>query len=169
MTRYIDAILQALAYLGLALIGLAAIVTVADVLLRNFGGRPIFGVVDLTQLMMMYAVFFSIAYGFSVRSHVAVTILTDLLGGSVNRALAIFWWLVSAAVLGFLCYATLQRGLMAYQYGDVSQNLRLPMSLYWAPVVVGFFLSMLGALRATLLERGDSEAESAERALGGHL
>lgn len=143
-SRFIDA----LGILALVFIAAIAGLTTADVVLRNTVGGSISGLVDLTQFGVMHAVFLSIAYGFARRSHVAVTVVTDMLSGRANRSLATLWWLLSIAMLAVMCYAAFEQAQLVLRYGDVSQNLEIPMILYWVPVVGGFALMVLGAALA---------------------
>lgn len=137
-----------LAYLGLGFVAAVALATGADVILRQTIGSPIRGLVDLTQLAMMYAVFMSIAYGFARRTHVAVTVLTELMSDQANRSLSVAWWLVATVLLAVLSYAAFDQAQLVFSYGDVSQNIRIPMMWYWLPVVSGLALAALGSLWA---------------------
>lgn len=137
-----------LAYLSLAFIAAAALITGLDVVLRQTIGSPIRGLVDLTQLAVMYAVFLSIAYGFAHRSHVAVTVLTEFMSDRSNQVLAMLWWGVATGVMCILSYASFSQAQLIFSYGDMSQNIRIPMILYWLPVAVGLGLSALGSLWA---------------------
>lgn len=151
------------AYLSLAAIAAAALLTGADIVLRHTVGSPIRGLVDLTQLAVMYSVFLAIAYGFARASHVGVTVLTDTFPKKINRFLAAFWWLAAVPLLGLLGWASLGQAKLILEYGDVSQNIRIPMILYWLPVVVGFVLAALGALWASIetLRASDNLEEQA--------
>lgn len=150
-----------MAYIALIFVTLAALMTCLDVVLRQTPmGSPIRGLIDLTQLMVMYAVFFSIAYGFARQSHVAVTALTESLPIQIDRALRILWWLVSVGVLTVLSYAAFNQARLVFSYGDVSQNIRIPMIWYWIPVVAGLLLSALGSLWAVADVLGEAKGSS---------
>ena len=153
MTRArVTTAINLLAYVGIACISVAAVLTVVDICLRHSIGSPIRGLVDLTQLSMMYAVFLSIAYGFARKAHVAITLLTEPLPGKARRTLAGFWWAVAFVLLALLSYAAFFQAADIYSYGDVSQNLRIPMILYWLPVVAGLGLSAVCSLWGMLDE-----------------
>lgn len=149
-TKIVNLGVDLMAYIALGFVAAAAIVTGADVVLRHTVGSPIKGLVDLTQLAMMYAVFLSIAYGFARRAHVAVTILTEALSSKLDRILSITWWAASVALMAVLSYAAFEQARMVYSYGDVSQNIRIPMIWYWLPVVAGLALSAIGSFWAVL-------------------
>lgn len=148
MRTFIEIVIDALALLALISIGMAAIVTGADVVLRHTIGSPVRGLVDLTQLAVMYSAFAGIAYAFAQRAHVSVTLLTEGLSPRVNRVLAALWWLGGAVLMALLAWAAWGQMQRVMSYGDVSQNIRIPMQWYWLPVVTGLALSALGSLWA---------------------
>ena len=148
MRRFMQFTTDMLAVLAMISIGLAAIVTGLDVVLRHTVGSPIKGLVDLTQLAVMYAAFLGIAYAFALRTHVAVTILTEGLSARANRRLAALWWLCGAGLMLLLAWASFGQAQRVVSYGDVSQNIRIPMLWYWLPVVAGLALSAFGSLWA---------------------
>lgn len=144
----VDWCVDGLAWLALIFVAATATATGLDVVLRQTVGSPIRGLVDLTQLAMMYAVFMSIAYGFARRAHVAVTVLTELFSQRANSILAVSWWLSATVLLAILSYAAFDQVRLVYTYGDVSQNIRIPMVWYWLPVVAGLAAAALGSLWA---------------------
>ncbi|MEV8468880.1 TRAP transporter small permease [Fluviibacterium sp. DFM31] len=148
MRRFINIMIDGMAFASLVFIFAAALLTCIDVVLRHTAESSIPGLVDLTQLAMMYAVFLAISYGFARKAHVAVTILTDSLSQRVNRFLSAAWWLAGAGLLSVLAYAAFEQAVLVASYGDVSQNIRIPMIWYWLPVVVGLIAAMLGSLWA---------------------
>lgn len=144
-----------LGVLAIICIAAVALLTGADIVLRDTLGSPVSGLVDLTQLAMMYAVFLSIAYGFARRIHVAVTVVTDFLPPRISHALAALWWFLAIWLLLVMGYAALGQARLILAYGDVSQNLEIPMILYWLPVVAGLALAALGSLWSFASEMRD--------------
>lgn len=145
---FVDRCVDGLGWLALIFVASTAIATGLDVILRQTVGSPIRGLVDLTQLAMMYAVFMSIAYGFARRTHVAVTVLTEALSTRANIILSVAWWLCATLLLAVLSYAAFDQARLIYSYGDVSQNIRIPMIWYWLPVVAGLVVAAFGSLWA---------------------
>ena len=152
----LERILTILAIAGVVFMIIAACITATDVVSRRVLNLSIPGLVDLTQLAMMYAVFMSIAYGYAQRVHVAVTLLTDRAPVRLQKLMAAFWWLLGAIILAILSYASFLQAQAIHSYGDVSQNIRVPMIAYWTPVVAGLALSVLGSLLAVIAEMTSS-------------
>ena len=133
---------------GLAMIGIFALVAaiavvVGDIFWRRVGGGSFIGAVDLTQLSVMIAVSFAIPYAFATGGHVTVDLLSGALGYRAQRVLDVTALLLGAGIMSFLCWLSARRGIEVWTYGDVSQDLAMPMSLYWAALVSGLALSAL--------------------------
>ncbi|SDE03173.1 TRAP-type C4-dicarboxylate transport system, small permease component [Paracoccus isoporae] len=163
MLRCADRIGDVLVVVSTACLAGIALLTVLDVILRNTVGVPVPGMIDITQLAMMYTVFPCIAYAFSRRAHVAVTVLSDMMPASVARVLAMLGWLAGAVVCGVLSVAVWGQARLIWAYGDVSQNMRIPMIFYWVPIVTGLALSVLAAASAIFAETGDPDPGGADR------
>lgn len=133
---------------GLAIVGILALVVaiavvVGDIIWRRLGGGSFIGAVDLTQLSVMIAVSFAIPYAFATGGHVTVDLLGSVLGTAARRALDVAALLLGTSIMGILCWLSARRGLEVWAYGDVSQDLAVPMSLYWGALVAGLGLSSL--------------------------
>jgi|TARA_R110002072_G_scaffold11771_5_gene52548 TRAP-type C4-dicarboxylate transport system permease small subunit len=150
MQKPLHLLTDGLAWLGLISIGLASVITVIDVALRQLLGSAVPGLVDLTQLAVMYSAFLGIAYAFFHRAHVSVTILTEGLSPNSNRILEALWWLGGSGLTAVLAWASWGAAQRVISYGDVSQNIGIPMLWFWLPVVAGLSLSSLGSLWAAI-------------------
>ena len=145
-----DALLRkltsALAILGIAALVVAIAVVVGDIVWRRLGGGSFIGSVDLTQLTVMLAVSMAIPYAFSTGAHVSVDLLNQSFRAGFNRFLEIIAYLFGAIITAFLCWLTIRRTNEIWTYGDVSQDLALPMIWYWAALCIGLGLSTLVCL-----------------------
>ncbi|UWR22127.1 TRAP transporter small permease [Sulfitobacter sp. S190] len=144
---------------GLAIFGMCALVVaiavvVGDIIWRRAGGGSFIGSVDLTQFSVMIAVSMAIPYAFATGGHVSVDLLTRSLSPRANRILDVCASLAGVAITGFLCWLTAGRASEIWAYGDVSQDLALPMIWFWSALVAGLALSSVvctvRALRLTL-------------------
>ncbi|MEM8836605.1 MAG: TRAP transporter small permease [Pseudomonadota bacterium] len=135
-----------LAMLGIFALIVAIAVVVGDIVWRRIGGASFIGSVDLTQLSVMIAVSWSIPYAFSVGAHVSVDLLTQSLSARTNRILDCIASLLCALITGFLCWLSFGRAREIQSYGDVSQDLAIPMIWFWASLVLGLGLSVIVCL-----------------------
>lgn len=144
--RWLERITLVGALLGVTVLTIAITVVVGDIIWRRIGGGSFIGAVDLTQLSVVVAASLSIPYAFTKGAHVKVDLLSNFLGTGARRFLDICAALFGAALLAFLLWLTWGRAMEIWTYGDVSQDLAIPMILFWAALIVGLFLSVLVSL-----------------------
>ena len=139
--RLLVRLTAALAILGMCALIVAIAVVVGDILWRRVGGGSFIGSVDLTQFSVMIAVSLAIPYAFATGGHVSVDLLTRSLSTRANHILEICANLAGLAITAFLCWLSAGRAREIWSYGDVSQDLALPMIWFWNALVVGLGLS----------------------------
>ena len=125
----------------------AGLVTVVDIVLRFFGG-VVPGAVDLVQLFIMAAAFAAIPWAFHTDGHIGVDLVTERLPAPVQAVLRALAALAAAAVMALILVYGWQAAALQMQFGDVSQNLGVPMVWYWAPLLAGAALSVAACLIA---------------------
>ncbi|MFC6670787.1 TRAP transporter small permease [Marinobacterium aestuariivivens] len=139
--RFLGQVATALMLLGMLVLLAAVLITVADILLRLFAGYSISGVVDLTQLAVMFAAFFAIPYAFKQAAHVFVSLLTDRFGPVGRQLFECLALLLAALFVILISGFSWQQAMLELSYGDVSQTLGIPKIFYWAPLLAGMSLS----------------------------
>lgn len=144
--RWLLRVIQLGAILGITMLTIAIIVVVGDIIWRRIGGGSFIGAVDLTQLSVMFAASFSIPYAFTKGAHVRVDLLNGILSTRAQRFLDVLAALFGAVLLAFLLWLTWGRAMQVWDYGDVSQDLAVPMIYYWAALIIGLALSVLACL-----------------------
>jgi TRAP-type C4-dicarboxylate transport system permease small subunit len=157
---------------GIAAVGafaalLAGLITCADIVIRNMGGQGILGTVDITQLLIVVAAFFTIPYGFMTDSHVAVDVAVNALPAR-GRALARLFSVALGGILmaGIGWYGIGQANTVALM-GDRSQTIALPMIWFWYPLLAGAFFAtaivlVLMTWHVAALISGDDRMPAAE-------
>ncbi len=151
----------AMAILGVLCLVLAVMVVVGDIIWRRIGGGSFIGAIDLTQFSVMAAVSWSIPFAFSMGGHVSVDLLTQSFSGAALRWLDCLSSCVGALLTGFLAWLSSKRALEIWSYGDVSQDLAIPMIWFWAFLVTGLATSALVCLvRALLFALSATESTS---------
>lgn len=148
--RRTDRLTHALALAGMAVLSGAIAVTVADIVLRATVNEAILGTVDITQLCVMAAAFWSIPYAFVRGGHVSVEIGGDLMAPRLRHALDGLAALLGVVFMGLIAWYGWDSATLAADYGDVSQNLALPMTAYWAFLLSGAGLGALAVLVVAL-------------------
>jgi TRAP-type C4-dicarboxylate transport system permease small subunit len=158
--RAMERVTQLFAALGIAALAVAIGLVVVDVIWRRIGAQSLIGAVDLTQLCVMAAAFLSIPYAFMRGAHVTVDLFASRFGPGATRALDAMGAALSAGLVGFLLYLSWGRAMEQLRYGDVSQDLAIPMIAYWGFVLVGFALAASAALSLFLVRLTDGKGRT---------
>lgn len=119
------------------------LMTVADVFARKFFSTGYFGLVDVTQLAVIGFAYLAMPRAFFVRSHLAVELYDHKLSERVDRIFKSFALILSLGVLSVLLWYGWIQAFRVLRYGDVSQNVAIPMIWYWGLLLVGAALSWL--------------------------
>ena len=143
--RVLRRLVGLLAALGVAAYGAAAVVTVADVVGRRIG-LPVDGVVDLVQLFVMAGAWLVMPFAFMTGAHVGVDFLVDRMPRVPEVALRALAMATAAVLLALMLVYGWQTAGMRMMFGDRSQQLGIPIVWYWAPMLAGLGLSVLGAV-----------------------
>jgi TRAP-type transport system small permease protein len=130
----------------LAVIALTAMMmlTVADVTMRTFFNTPLRGVIEIVELMLACTFFLALPASFLRNEHIVV----DLIDGALPRAVP---WLkriglmIAVVMIAIMAWQGLRNAEDSFLFGDVTSDLSLPRSLYWAPVLIGLFGSCIAA------------------------
>jgi len=144
--RWVERLCHAAAVFGITcLIGVIGIV-VTDIVLRRSLGYTVVGTVDLTQLCVMAAAFWSIPYAFMRNAHVKVDLVTEKLPRRVCALLDGLAALTGLILLLLLLWMSWDQALLRWEYGDRSQDIGIPMILYWLFLLTGFLLAGVACL-----------------------
>lgn len=136
------------------------LITVSDVLLRAINPMwRMYGVVELVQLLFDWMIFLGIPAVFLLGTNLTVNLFDDRLGARTMLFLKRTAGLVSALFLLMLIKEALVPALDTLRYGDETQDLRLPLIVYWLPILVGLSVALLASLRDLILPKSMPELE----------
>ncbi len=122
----------------------AAIVTVADALLRKFFSRPIQGTFETTELLLAVIIFFALPYTGLTDSHAVLDLTVTRLTKRTQDVIMGLNGLFCAVVVGVVAY---EMGLLAAEYGRTARTsitMRIPIYPFILPAVVASWLASLG-------------------------
>ncbi len=142
--RLIDRVALVTALFGVGAYVAATLVTIADILARQWGGA-VPGVVDVVQLCILAGAYLVIPYTFLTDGHVSVDLLTAALPPRPARALKCLAAVLALVLLLPMLAKTYDSAMGQLAFGDRSQTIGIPMVWYWAPLVLGVGLSALSA------------------------
>lgn len=121
-------------------------ITVCDVTRRNLLDEPILGATEIVQLALVYVVFLSLPETFLRRSHVTVDVADHLFGPRVVHWLNLLSGIASFALLVVMVWTMGATAHDAYEMGDTTSDLAIPLTVFWAPLLVGGSCSVLALL-----------------------
>lgn len=144
-------------FLSFAAISISMVMTVGDIVVRLAaslaemlsGQRPkwgLFGLVDLTQLAMMSAVPLAIAAAFFLNAHIRIDLIFNLMSRKGRRFSAAMSALIGGTVCGLCLWTAYGEMLGQLDFTTTSATLGIPYTWYWAPLILGFGLSLLACI-----------------------
>lgn len=145
-------------YLATGVLGLLMLLTVANVILRDFFDKPIMGTPELSEFMMVLVVFLALAWCAITRKHVRVELLT---GRFPTRVQAILSVVTLFLALGIFVIITWQSALESMVVYDTTSLLRIPTAPFYWIMTVGlglFCLSILVLIIENIIEAKKDES-----------
>ncbi len=154
----------ALCIFGLMFLG------IAQVLGRQLFDRPVAGYIDFVELSMATFAFLGIAYCQREGGHVRMDLFVKMSSGRLQWLLELFGTVVAIVLIGVLIYYGWDHFMRAYDSGDSTIDMELPVwpSKLLVPVSFSLLflrlvLQLIGYLR--LLRRPDAEPVAVPRML----
>lgn len=134
------------AWAGVAALLVPTLLVCADIAWRRIVGGAFMDTFDIAQLGLIMIASWSIPYAFVQGAHVSVGIVADHFPRSVQRGLDVITYLACALLFVLLTVLAWQSAALHHSYGDVTENLGLPLLIYWGAFLIGMLLSIAGSL-----------------------
>jgi len=132
---------------------LLMLVGVAHVLGRKFFNMPIFGYIDIVEIMMAFLVFLAIAYTDRLGGHIRMELFVSFLKGRWLALFELVGVLLGLAIVGVILVYSWDHAMRAYWLGDSTIDAQIPLwpSKLVIPVSLGLlFIRLLISLWAYL-------------------
>ena len=143
LEKLIDGATMALVWIGGLLVLGVMFVTIGDIVARWVFTTGFIGLVDVTQFAVVGFAYLSLPRVFWTDSNVAIELYDARLSPRTDAALRIFAGLLALGMLILLMrYGWVQAERTA-RYGDVSQNIEIPMIAFWVLILSGVLVSAL--------------------------
>ena len=127
------------------------LLNVADVLLSKLFQRPIIGTYELTQRILMCAVFTAFAYGQSQKAHINMTIVIRHFPRPVRFALFTLMSILSVICAGAVAYGAWKQGMVALNSHYITEILYIPLFPFYFVEAVSMAAFTLTLLYDTVL------------------
>lgn len=120
-------------------------------------GWGLYGLIDLTQLTMMIAAPLAIAATFFLGGHIRVDLVFAALSRTGRQAVLRLSALIGLFLMGLCLFTAWSEMRAQLDFTTTSAALGLAYTWYWAPLLVGFALSVLACTAALFgLQYGES-------------
>lgn len=148
---------KALYVLAGAVLVIMVLVTLVDVVLRNFG-HPITGSMEIIQYGGLMVFAFSIPYATFLKAHVLVDLVIEKLGAKAQKGMAVATRLMGLLFFLFVTYQFYLYGIDVKKTGELSAAFKIP----YYPLVFAVCLAFLFQSLTILIDlvgviRGDAE------------
>ena len=134
---------RCLTILGVLALAVMMVATVADLVMRNLGGTPLRGVVELVEITMLLAAFLGLPEAFLRREEIVVDLIDALLPAGALRVVKVVGQAVTMGVVWLIGYHVVTPMLDAYRFGDIKFELGMPIYLLHAVVLLCFGASLV--------------------------
>jgi len=121
------------------------LITVADVLARALGNRPIRGTLEIVELLLACSFFLALPAVILRDEHVVVDVIDGMAPRAVPRLKRIAGAL-AVAVLAVMAWQGWIAARDSVAFNDVTSDLALPRLWYWIPVLAGMIGACLAAV-----------------------
>jgi TRAP-type C4-dicarboxylate transport system permease small subunit len=147
---WLDTFTRRAAVGGVVLLLGCALLNCGDIATRRGLALNFVGMVDLTQLLVMACAFLCIPLTFLREAQVDVDFFASRFSGRASDGLRCASALACAVFMALVTFSAANAALQAWQHGDRSSTLAIPLTWHWAPVVFGCALSVLACLAVSL-------------------
>jgi TRAP-type C4-dicarboxylate transport system permease small subunit len=148
--RILERGLRALALCGgVVLLGLVGLV-VYEVTMRYFFSLPFMGSYEMTELGMALIVASALPYCALTGGHVAVDIFARYLDRPGMRWLNVLIHSIGAVLMGAIAFLTVEHAIGSYQWGDMSNMMRIPKYPFQLATALGAALFALVLVLAAI-------------------
>ncbi len=134
---------RGVSYVGMAVLVVMMLLTVADVFMRYVINRPILGALELTEYMMVPVVFLGLAWCAKQGGNVKVDLFTARLKPSIQTILDGVVRLFSVVVVSVIAWQNLGESVRAWKVHKASDMLGVPAYPFYLVLGVGCFLLCL--------------------------
>jgi len=130
-------------YIGMIFLVFLMLLITFDVIFRYTMNRPIRGANELSELVMVLAVFLAIAYTQYMKSHIKVDILYIKFPQKVQDSASIFINLLCLGVCVLIVYQSIQYQILLWDINRASLILKIPIAPFQLVLILGFTMFSL--------------------------
>lgn len=145
MRAFLTVVSRCANYASALFLAAMMLITVADVVMRAAFNLPITGTYDLVQLFLVGTVFLSIPDVFLRDRNIVIDFVDHVFGADAIATLKLIANSLGVIFLAVLLWRMIPPALDSARFHEVSPDLSIPMSVHWALMIVGIFLTVPAA------------------------
>ena len=148
INKIVDFGTMALVWIGGLLVLGVMFLTIGDIVSRWVFAKGFIGLVDVTQFAVVGFAYLALPRVFWIDANVAIELYDERLSPRTDAALRAFSVLLSLGVIALLLWYGSVQAERTLRYGDISQNIGIPMVGFWGLILTGLAVSgLISALR----------------------
>jgi TRAP-type C4-dicarboxylate transport system permease small subunit len=137
LSSWLNPLCRGLGYIASVTLFAMMCLTMADVLMRKFMNHSILGTVELTELMMVVIVFFTLGFSEMKDAHIKVDVFASKLKRPTQTLLDVVTQFLGFLLFALMTVSVLRHAITMQKVGEVTQDL-------WIPKYPFLYLSALG-------------------------
>jgi TRAP-type C4-dicarboxylate transport system permease small subunit len=139
--RLYRGLLDGLAVIAGAIMGVIAVMIVYDVTIRNLGFQPPPHTLTLTEYCLLYVLMLGAPWLVRVKGHVYIELLSAAVPAAVGRWMARLVYLLCVVTCAIICWYAADATLVAFRRGDIDvRSFDMPRWALLAVMPLSFFL-----------------------------
>lgn len=150
--RALELLARVCTFVGALAIAVMMLATCWDIVARWAANRPLHGVVELVEVMVLASAMLGLPEAFLRDEQIRVDLVDGFLPTRAVAFLKITGLALSVVLLGIIAVNVYQPMLDARQFGDVKYDLGVPVWPLYALIIFAFAASILSCLAAMLRE-----------------
>ncbi len=139
-------------------------VTFGGAIMRYVFNSPFAWQEEVQLMLIVWIVFFGGRYAFAAGNHCAIDVLVELFPKKVQRYLSLVILALTLIALGYTAWQSCSYILQMYQTNRVTNMLRIPYALVYAPIPIGCVLMMIEFALQTIRQFNQRECWEKEGA-----
>lgn len=155
--RALDRLTRFCTILGALAIGVMMLATCWDILARSLANRPLHGVVELVEVMVLASAMLGLPESFLRNQQIQVDLIDGFVPASVLKLLKVTAAVLAVTLLAILAVNIYQPMLDAHRFGDIKYDIRVPVYPLYGLIIFCFVVSIASCLAALLRELGTKD------------
>ena len=143
LNKIVDIGTMALVWIGGLLVIGVMFLTIGDIITRWMFARGFIGLVDVTQFAVVGFAYLALPRVFWTDANVAIELYDERLSPRADAALRAVSLILGLGILSLLLWYGWIQAERTHRYGDMSQNIGIPMVGFWLLILTGVAVSGL--------------------------